>query len=87
MRPLYYSMLLLFKDGKERCVNDVINELKGEYGHFKMLKFPAVQEGLMTAQNNGLLDETRFDLDEEGKLRVYWKVNDYGMQMINGYIK
>ena len=52
-----------------------------------MLKFPAVQEGLMTAQNNGLLDETRFDLDEEGKLRVYWKVNDYGMQMINGYIK
>ena len=31
MRPLYYSMLLLFKDGKERCVNDVINELKGEY--------------------------------------------------------
>ena len=87
MRPLYYSMLLLFKDGKERCVNDVINELKGEYGHFKMLKFPAVQEGLMTAHNNGLLDETRFDLDEEGKLRVYWKVNDYGMQMINGYIK
>ena len=87
MRPLYYSMLLLFKDGKERCVNDVINELKSEYGHFKMLKFPAVQEGRMTAQNNGLLDETRFDLDEEGKLRVYWKVNDYGMQMINGYIK
>ena len=76
MRPLYYSMLLLFKDGKERCVNDVINELKPEYNGFKMLKFPAVQEGLMTAQQNGLLDETRFDLDEEGKLRVYWKVND-----------
>ena len=35
MRPLYYSMLLLFKDGKERCVNDVFNELKGEYSGFK----------------------------------------------------
>mgnify|MGYP001047991996 FL=1 len=87
MRPLYYSMLLLFKDGKERCVNDVINELKGEYSSFKMLKFSSVQEGLMTAKENGLLDETRFDLDEEGKLRVYWKVNDYGMQMMNSYIK
>ena len=87
MRPLYYSMLLLFKDGKERCVNDVINELKGEYSGFKMLKFNFVQEGLMTAKENGLLDETRFDLDEEGKLRVYWKVNDYGMQMMNSYIK
>lgn len=80
-------MLLLFKDGKERCVNDVINELKGEYNGFKMLKFNSVQEGLMTAKENGLLDETRFDLDEEGKLRVYWKVNDYGMQMMNSYIK
>ena len=87
MRPLYYSMLLLFKDGKERCVNDVINELKGEYSGFKMLKFNSVQEGLMTAKENGLLDETRFDLDQEGKLRVYWKVNDYGMQMMNSYIK
>lgn len=87
MRPLYYSMLLLFKDGKERCVNDVINELKGEYSSFKMLRFAPVQEGLMTAKENGLLDETRFDLDEEGKLRVYWKVNDYGMQMMNSYIK
>lgn len=87
MKPLYYSMLLLFKDGKERCVNDVIEELKPEYAHFKMLKFAAVQEGLMTANNNGLLDETKFDLDENGNLRVYWKVNDYGMQMMNTYIK
>ena len=86
MRPLYYSMLL-FKDGKELCVNDVIDALKGEYGSFKMLKPAAVQEGLMTAKNNGLLDETRFDLDENGNLRVYWKVNDYGLQMMNSYIK
>ena len=50
MRPLYYSMLLLFKDGKERCVNDVFNELKGEYSGFKMLRFAPVQEGLMTAK-------------------------------------
>lgn len=87
MRPLYYSMLLLFKDGKERCVNDVITELKPEYGNFKMLKPSAVQEGLMTAKTNGLLDETRFDLDANNQLRVYYKVNDYGMQMMNSYIK
>ena len=39
MRPLYYSMLLLFKDGKERCVNDVINELKPEYNGFKTVSY------------------------------------------------
>ena len=87
MRPLYYSMLLLFKDGKELCVNDVLDALKPEYGSFKMLKPSAVQEGLMTAKTNGLLDETRFDLDENGNLRVYYKVNDYGVDMMNSYIK
>lgn len=87
MRPLYYSMMLLFKDGSELCVNDVIEKLKPEYSSFKMLKPSAVREGLMTAQTNGLLDETRFDLDENGELRVYWKVNDYGKQMISSYIK
>lgn len=87
MRPLYYSMLLLFKDGKEHCVADVIDALKPEYGNFKMLKPSAVLEGLMTAKGNGLLDETRFDLDENGNLRIYYKVNDYGIQMMNSYIK
>lgn len=87
MKPLYYSMLLLFEDGKELCVNDVIDALKPEYGNFKMLKPSSVQEGLMTAKTNGLLDETRFDLDENGNLRVYYKVNDYGVQMMNSYIK
>ena len=87
MRPLYYAMMRLFTDGKERCVNDVIEELKPEYGNFKMLRFNAVQEGLMTAKTNGLMDESRFDLDENGDLRVYFKINDYGTQMVNGYIK
>ena len=41
----------------------------------------------MTAKTNGLLDETRFDLDENGNLRVYYKVNDYGVDMMNSYIK
>ena len=87
MRPLYYSMLLQFKDGKELCVNDVIEALKPEYSGFKMLKFAAMQEAVMSAEKNGLLDETRFDLDENGQLRVYYKVNDYGVQMMNSYIK
>lgn len=87
MRPLYYEMLLQFKDGKELCVNDLIDLLKPQYGSFKMLKFPAMQEAVMSAEKNGLLDESRFDLDENGNLRVYYKVNDYGVQMMNSYIK
>ncbi len=87
MRPLYYSMLLLFKDGKEFCVNDAIDALKGEYSSFKMLRPVPMQEALMTAEKNGLLEESRFDLDENNELRVYYKATDYGKQMIKSYIK
>ena len=46
-----------------------------------------MQEALMTAEKNGLLEESRFDLDANNDLRVYYKVTDYGKQMINDYIK
>ena len=41
----------------------------------------------MTAKANGLLDESRFELDDAGQLQVYYKVNDYGRQMINAFIR
>lgn len=87
MKPLYYAMLKYMTTVDEACVADCINALKGEYGSFKMCRPKPMQEALMTAEKNGLLDESRFDLDENNELRIYYKVNDYGAQMIRDYIK
>lgn len=87
MKPLYFAMLKYMTTVDEACVADAINALKGEYGNFKMCRPAPMQEALMTAEKNGLLEESRFDFDENNELRVYYKVTDYGVQMIHDYIK
>jgi hypothetical protein len=87
MKPLNYAILKHFTKVKEACADDVINALKGEYGNFKALKKPAVIEAIMTAEANGLLEETRYDLDNKGELRVYYRAHEEGAATINSYIK
>ena len=87
MKPLNYAILKYFTKVNEACADDVIEALKGEYGSFKALKKPAVIEAIMTGEANGLLEETRYDLDEKGELRVYYHAHEEGAATINTYIK
>ena len=87
MKPLNYAILKHFTKVDEACVEDVIEALKGEYGNFKALKRDDVITALMTAEANGLLEETRFELDKAGDLRVYYHAHEEGAATINKYIK
>lgn len=87
MKPLNYAILKHFTKVKEACADQVIEALSGEYGSFKALKKDAVVEAIMTAEANGLLEETRFDMDEKGEIRVYYHANAEGAATINNYIK
>lgn len=87
MKPLNYAILKYFTKIQEACAEDVIKALKGEYGKFKALNKKSVIAALMTAEANGLLEETRFELDQSGDLRVYYHANEEGAATINKYIK
>ncbi|MBU5483311.1 hypothetical protein KQI86_03155 [Clostridium sp. MSJ-11] len=87
MKPLNYAILKHFTIVKEACADDVIEALKGEYGKFKALNKKAVITALMTAEANGLLEETRFDMNKSGELRVYYHAPAEGAATINKYIK
>jgi DNA-binding PadR family transcriptional regulator len=87
MKPLNYAILKYFTKVDEACADDVIEALKGEYGSFKALKKPAVIEAIMTGEANGLLEESRYDLDDKGELRVYYRAHEEGAATINSYIK
>ena len=87
MRPLFFSMLKYFTDVKEACRADVQDALRGEYGNFKAFKDKAMDEALMTACSNGLIDESRYELDKDGKLVIYYKASQEGIDTINNYIK
>lgn len=86
MKPLNYAILKYFTRVKEACADDVIRELKGEYGSFKALKKNAVVNALMTAEANGLIEETRFELDKNKELKVYYHAHEEGAATINKYI-
>lgn len=87
MKPLNYAILKHFTTVKEACAEDVIEALKDDYGNFKALNRDAVVEALMTAEANGLLEETRFEMDQAGNLRVYYHAHEEGAATINKYIK
>jgi DNA-binding PadR family transcriptional regulator len=87
MKPLNYAILKHFTKVKEACADDVISALKGEYGNFKALNKKAVITALMTAEANGLIEETRFELDKNRELRVYYHAHKDGADTINKYIK
>lgn len=87
MKPLNYAILKHFTKVKEACADDVISALKGEYGDFKALSKDAVIEALMTAEQNGLIQESRYDMDSNNKLRVYYHAHAEGAATINKYIE
>ena len=84
--PLYYAIVKEFMDGEKRCAQDVIEALEPQYGGYKLLTPKDVEEALATAKENGLLDECDYALDDDGKLKVFFQVNDFGRDMIDSYI-
>ena len=87
MKPLNFAILKLFTDGRERSPEDVIEALKPEYGSFKALNKPEVLTSLMAAESNGLLEESRFELDEAGEVRMFFRAGAESIATINNYIR
>lgn len=85
--PLNYAVMKHMLKVNEACAADVMEALKGEYSNHKMFKPAAVQEMLMVGLANGLVEESRFDLDENNNLRVYYKITEYGNETVRGYLK
>jgi DNA-binding PadR family transcriptional regulator len=87
MKPLNYAILKFFTTVGEACADDVMSALKGQYGDFKAFRKGAIVNALMTAEANGLLEESRFDLDARNELRVYYRAHAEGAATINRFIK
>ncbi len=87
MKPLNYAILKHFTKVNEACTEEVIDALRGQYRSFKALNKEDVLAALMTAEANGLLEESRFELDKDGILRVYYRAHKEGADTINKYIK
>ena len=82
--PLHYAKH--FMDGEADCADGVVRALEGDYRGYKLLNRADVEETLATAKENGLLDEAGYDLSEEGYLRIRYRINSFGEDMMGRYI-
>ena len=86
MKPLNYAILKYVTSVPEASAKEVMEALKGEYGHFKAFNHDDIVTALMTAEANGLLEEKRFELDGNNDLHVYFYAPEEGAATINKYI-
>ncbi|MCL2825813.1 MAG: hypothetical protein FWD72_00230 [Eggerthellaceae bacterium] len=87
MRPMNYAILKVFENGKTFDAEAVMDEIRGEYGGFRAFKKRNVTESLMSAEKNGLLERSNYDLDDKDELHIYYQATEYGVGMIKKYIK
>jgi len=87
VKPLNYAILKYFTTVDEASADDVMQALKEDYGHYKHFNKSSIVESLMTAVTNGLLEESRYELDENGEVRVYFRAHEEGKNTINKYIQ
>lgn len=87
MKPLSYAIIKHFTKVPEACAEDVMDALKDTYASFKTFNLKYIIEVLMTDEANGLLEESRFELDKNGNLRIYYRANEEQRKTINQYIK
>lgn len=87
MKPLNYAILKYLTKVPEASVDEVMQALKDDYGTFKAFNKKDIVTSLMTAEANGLLEETRFELDGNNEVRVYFRAHAEGAETINKYIR
>jgi DNA-binding MarR family transcriptional regulator len=86
MLPFNFAILKLFLRMEEADLDIVMAELADDYQKTRQYKRSSVTEALMTAEANGLLEETRFELDDKERLRIFYRATDTGKEMIKRYI-
>lgn len=86
MRPLNYEILKYFTRVDKASANDVYKALENDYKNHKAFRKDLLVEALMTAKENGLIDEAGYDL-LGGELVVYYRASQEQKDTINSYIK
>lgn len=84
--PLYYAIILHFLDGKTDSAQGVVQALSPNYGGYRLLTLKDVEEALATAKENGLLEEADFLMDEDGELRIDYRMTEFGRDMVQRYL-
>ena len=82
---LNFAIIKYFTTVDEACADEVMDALKDEYSDFKMFNRQAIYETLYTAEINGFIKETRYELEGDN-LKVYYHAPPEGREIILTYL-
>ncbi len=84
--PLHYAIIKHFENGVTACAQDVVAALKPAYSSYKLLSLHDVEETLATAKENGVLEEADCAVKDDGSLTFYYRLSDFGKEMVGKYL-
>ncbi|MBU5668822.1 hypothetical protein KQI68_03100 [Peptoniphilus sp. MSJ-1] len=85
-RPLNYEILKYFTTHDKVSPKEIYNSIYDEFKDHKAFKLSIITESLMTAKENGLINEDGYDLVND-ELVVYYSATEEQKETINSYIK
>lgn len=85
-RPLNYEILKYLTTHDKVSAKMVYEGLYSDYKDHAAFKLGGIVESLMTAKENGLINEDGYDL-VDGELQVYYTASPEQKASINSYIK
>lgn len=85
-RPLNYEILKYLTKHDKVSPKEFYDALYEEFKDHKAFKLNIIVESLMTAKENGLINEDSYDLIDD-ELVVYYSATSEQKEMINSYIK
>ncbi len=87
MQPLNLAVLKLYaKTGEELCLRQVKERLKDDYGDMGSFNDKNLTDVLLCGKENMFLDEVFYEINEDGKLDIFYKANEEQRKMINKYV-
>lgn len=84
--PIRSRVLHYMSTVKRASIKDAMEALKAEYGSERQFTKANFLDHMLSLAANGLLDEVSYDLDENSELRMYYSINDEGINTINKYL-
>ena len=87
VEPLYYAIIRLFADRRERTPQNVLTELEPIYSERKLFTRRGIDEALATAKENGLLEEANYCMKCPEGLSVSYAITDFGEEMLRKYLQ
>ena len=84
--PLHYAIIKHFENGATACAQDVVAALKPAYSGCKLLSLHDIEETLATAKENGILEETDCTVSDNGNLTFYYRLSNFGKEMVDKYL-